>query len=157
MQFPVPQFIDVEDKIIGPFTLKQFGFIFGGGIIILGFFKLLGHGFFFFLLSLPVAIVSLIFAFANYNGRKLYNFIPVFFKFMSANKIMVFQQNGGYEQIDVQPLTTERVRAMTAANQAQAETVQEPMQSRLKRIALQLDQKNAEEIEAINIISKRNG
>ena len=27
MQFPVPQFTDVEDKIIGPLTLKQFGII----------------------------------------------------------------------------------------------------------------------------------
>jgi hypothetical protein len=24
MQFPVPQFTDVEDKIIGPLTVKQF-------------------------------------------------------------------------------------------------------------------------------------
>ncbi len=34
MQFPVPQFTEVEDKIIGPLTLKQFGIIFGVGVII---------------------------------------------------------------------------------------------------------------------------
>ena len=30
MMFSVPQFIDVEDKIIGPLTLKQFIYLAGG-------------------------------------------------------------------------------------------------------------------------------
>lgn len=30
MQFQVPQFIEVEDKIFGPLTFKQFVYIFGG-------------------------------------------------------------------------------------------------------------------------------
>jgi hypothetical protein len=30
MQFQVPQFLDVEDKIIGPFTIKQFLYLAGG-------------------------------------------------------------------------------------------------------------------------------
>ena len=30
MQFQVPQFLDVEDKIIGPFTIKQFIYLAGG-------------------------------------------------------------------------------------------------------------------------------
>lgn len=29
MQFQIPQFIETESKIVGPFTLKQFGFIAG--------------------------------------------------------------------------------------------------------------------------------
>jgi hypothetical protein len=31
MQFQVPQFIEVEDKIIGPLTFKQFLYLAGGG------------------------------------------------------------------------------------------------------------------------------
>ncbi|OHB25586.1 MAG: hypothetical protein A2542_00800 [Parcubacteria group bacterium RIFOXYD2_FULL_52_8] len=31
MQFQVPQFIEVEDTIIGPFTFKQLIFLLGGG------------------------------------------------------------------------------------------------------------------------------
>ncbi len=30
MQFQVPQFLDVEDKVIGPFTIKQFLYLAGG-------------------------------------------------------------------------------------------------------------------------------
>lgn len=35
-QFQVPQFITVEDKVIGPFTIKQFLYIAAGGLLILG-------------------------------------------------------------------------------------------------------------------------
>ncbi len=30
MQFQMPQFLDVEDKIVGPFTMKQFLYLVGG-------------------------------------------------------------------------------------------------------------------------------
>ena len=30
MQFKVPQYIDVEDKIFGPFTFRQFAYVVGG-------------------------------------------------------------------------------------------------------------------------------
>jgi hypothetical protein len=32
MQFQVPQFIETEDKIVGPFTLKQFMYVAAGGL-----------------------------------------------------------------------------------------------------------------------------
>lgn len=35
-QFQVPQFITVEDKVIGPFTIKQFLYLGAGGLLILG-------------------------------------------------------------------------------------------------------------------------
>ena len=35
MQFQVPQFIETEDKIVGPLTLKQFGYI-GGAATVVG-------------------------------------------------------------------------------------------------------------------------
>ena len=31
MQFQVPQFIEIEDKIFGPLTFKQFIYLAGGG------------------------------------------------------------------------------------------------------------------------------
>ena len=30
MRYQVPQFTDIEDKIIGPFTIKQFVYVVGG-------------------------------------------------------------------------------------------------------------------------------
>lgn len=46
MQFQVPQFLDVEDKIIGPFTFKQFIYLGGGaglGYVTYVFFSYVGH------------------------------------------------------------------------------------------------------------------
>ena len=34
MQFPVPQFTDVEDRIIGALSFKQFGIVFVAALII---------------------------------------------------------------------------------------------------------------------------
>jgi len=33
MQFQVPQFIETEDKIVGPFTLRQFMYVAGAGLL----------------------------------------------------------------------------------------------------------------------------
>lgn len=49
MKFEVPQFVDVEDKIFGPLTWKQFVYLAGGG----------GAGFMLFLL-LPFVLFVLI-------------------------------------------------------------------------------------------------
>lgn len=34
MLFNVPQFTDIEDKVVGPFTAKQMGWLAAGGVII---------------------------------------------------------------------------------------------------------------------------
>ena len=158
MQFPVPQFIDVEDKIIGPLTLKQFGFVAGGGVIILLFFKLIGVGVFFYILSLPVACLSLILAFASFNGRKLYDFLPVMLNFFRSDKVLVFQQRSSGEQINIKPIGEETLAVFNKnkENAAAASVPEESVQSRLRRIALQLDQKNSEEVDVIKTIRKQN-
>lgn len=35
MLFNVPQFINIEDKIVGPLTAKQFGWLAAGGVVLL--------------------------------------------------------------------------------------------------------------------------
>ena len=73
-QFTVPQFIDVEDKIIGPIVARQF-------IILLVGFILIGVGYkiFDFSLFLTVGVIILIisgtFAFARINGRPFHLFV----------------------------------------------------------------------------------
>jgi len=67
MQFQVPQFIDVEDKIFGPLTSKQFFYLLGGGALILLFY-------FFFetwlmlILGIPVGAFAAALAFLKING-----------------------------------------------------------------------------------------
>ena len=62
MEYQVPQFIEVEDKIFGPFTLKQFIYVAGGVglcvILILYFPLIIG-----IILALPVAALTAALAF----------------------------------------------------------------------------------------------
>lgn len=68
MQFQVPQFIEVEDKIFGPLTFKQFVYLFGGAGMSYLLFRVLP-----IFLSAPLiaAVMGLAVAlsFATMNGR----------------------------------------------------------------------------------------
>lgn len=68
MRFQVPQFIEIEDKIFGPLSFKQFIYVIGGvGIVVLLFFFL--PNFIAFLLAVPVGIFSAALAFYKVNNR----------------------------------------------------------------------------------------
>ena len=67
-QFQVPQFITVEDRIIGPLTLKQFMYLLGGAaVLLLGWFFL--HVILFVLVALPLGALFTSMAFVTINGR----------------------------------------------------------------------------------------
>lgn len=97
MQYSVPQFIDVEDKIVGPFTGKQTLYLMvGGGLIILifSFFQ-----FMFFLLSLVIIVPAvLVFAFYKPRGITVAQYMTNFFKFYSSNHIYIWarEEDGSF-------------------------------------------------------------
>lgn len=70
MQFQVPQFIETEDKLLGPFTLRQFAYVgAAGGIIFILYFMLrtgvwLG-------ITLVLSAISLTLALGRVNGRAM--------------------------------------------------------------------------------------
>ena len=92
MQFPVPQFTDVEDKIIGPLTIKQFGILFAVGVVVFLSYsttKSIVVGVFFLLVfGLPGLGV----AFYKPNGRPMYNAVGYFIKFFTSPKLLVFHK-----------------------------------------------------------------
>jgi hypothetical protein len=73
-RFTVPQFIDVEDKIIGPITTRQFLVLLGGAILIAIFYKLFDFSAF-LLLSIIVFIMTVVVAFVKINGRPFHYFL----------------------------------------------------------------------------------
>lgn len=103
MKFQVPQFIETETKIIGPFTLRQFLWIAGGAVVIFLLNFLLPPGFF-ILVSLFVAAIALAFAFykiegiplANYLGRAIsYAFGGKRYYFIKDEDRQSYIENGG--------------------------------------------------------------
>ena len=73
-QFVVPQFIDVEDKIIGPVTTRQFIVMLAGFLLIAIFYKLFDFSLF-IAAGLLILALSGIFAFLKINGRPFHFFI----------------------------------------------------------------------------------
>lgn len=73
-QFVVPQFIDVEDKIIGPITTRQFIILLGTGLIIFVLFKLLLF-WYFVIAGLFVFACGGALAFVRVNGQPCHFFL----------------------------------------------------------------------------------
>ena len=101
MQFPVPQFTDVEDKIIGPLTIKQFGILFGAGIFVfLGFSatkSIIVLIFFALIFGLP----GLALAFGKLNGRPIYNSMDVYYRFITSQKMLVFHKEASIKAVNL--------------------------------------------------------
>ncbi len=89
MQFIVPQFIDIEPKIIGPITPRQF-IIF----IIVGFFVFVTYKLTtiinFILLSTFYITVGFVFAFAKVNGRPIHWFLISLLQTAKKSKLRVW-------------------------------------------------------------------
>ena len=73
-QFTVPQFIDAEDKIIGPITARQFIIMLVGFLLDALLYKLLTFVWF-LAIGIPVIAVTGIFAFARINGMPFHYFL----------------------------------------------------------------------------------
>jgi hypothetical protein len=91
MQFKVPQFLDIEDKIFGPFTFRQFVYLAGGAGLCFVLFKLLG----FILGAIPILIVaafSLMLTFYRPNNKPFVNMIEAGFKYFTQNKLYIWKK-----------------------------------------------------------------
>lgn len=78
-QYIVPQFIEVEDKVIGPVTVRQFIILLGGTGLLVGSFQILIRlanqtGAFIFT-GLGILVGTVAFAFVKVNGRPFHLFI----------------------------------------------------------------------------------
>lgn len=91
MQFKVPQFIDIEDKIIGPLTLKQFIYLLVGvGILAaLWFYLTLGA---FLLIGVPIGIFVLVLAFYRINGRPFIVLIGSLIKYLIKPRLYLWRK-----------------------------------------------------------------
>jgi len=75
MEFQVPQFIEVDDKIFGPFTFKQFVFIVGGlglGFIIWSLSRIVLGNFLAVFPAIPFAVFIGAFGFKVVHNRELF-------------------------------------------------------------------------------------
>lgn len=92
MRFEVPQFIEVEDKIIGPFTWKQFVYLAGGaGALITIFFML--PFIFFAIIGLPIGALAGFLAFHRVNNQPFSVFLEAFVTYMTKSKLYLWRKD----------------------------------------------------------------
>lgn len=91
MEYQVPQFIEVEDKIVGPLTLKQFIYVAGGAGLCIIFFVYLGK-IAAILLSLPVAALAGTLAFYKVNGKPFVEFLEAGFNYYRRSKLFLWKR-----------------------------------------------------------------
>ena len=92
MQFKVPQFLDIEDKIFGPFTFREFAYLAGGAGLCFVFYKLLGLVFG----AIPILLMAgfvIALTFYHPNNKPLINTLGAGFKFFTQSKLYIWKKD----------------------------------------------------------------
>ena len=129
MQFQVPQFIEVEDKIFGPLTFKQFAYLIGGAGACYIIWSMFPH-FVAVLLIIPIGGFALALAFYSVNGRPFIAVAESALKYLFSGKLYKWKRE-------------EKKKPMAGTGAKPAETTQivvpKLTEGKLKDIAWSLD------------------
>jgi len=93
MRFQVPQFIEVEDKIFGPLTLKQFIYLIGGAGICFIVYSLIGNIFIALIIDIPIIIFAVALAFYKINNKPFINVVEAAFNYYTRNKLYIWKKH----------------------------------------------------------------
>lgn len=91
MQFKVPQFLEIEDKIFGPFTFRQFVYLAGGAGMCFVVYKLLGLVFG----AIPILAIggfALMLTFYRPNNKPFLEMLEAGFKFGMQSKLYIWKR-----------------------------------------------------------------
>ncbi|MFA5994413.1 MAG: PrgI family protein [Parcubacteria group bacterium] len=91
MIFNIPQFIDIEDKIVGPLTAKQLGWLAAGAVLALLAWSMLDLATF-VVVAIFIAIIFGGIAFYRPNGQPLTSLIGSIFTFSMKPKLYIWKR-----------------------------------------------------------------
>ena len=135
MQFIVPQFIDVEDKILGPLSVRQFiMFLVGAGLIYVDYelmYQLAGNFWFFLITAILLFGLTGLFAFLKINGRPFHWFLLAIVVNFRDPKLRIWQKR----------VSNAELRRKKEKVEVSKEVPMKPggTQSQLQRLALIVD------------------
>jgi len=110
MRFQVPQFIEVEDKIFGPLTLKQFIYLAGGGGLSFVVYRILDS---LVLSILPIILImgfSAALAFYKVNNKPFIFVVEAAFKYFFSTKLYIWRKKDGVPTKAKNPTSDEEVK-----------------------------------------------
>ncbi len=89
MQFQVPQFVEVEDKIFGPFTATQFAYLAGGFGFALAMWLILPN-WLAIIVGAPFAVMGLGLAFYKVNDRPLILMLEAAMQYLTRSRLYIW-------------------------------------------------------------------
>jgi hypothetical protein len=119
MQFKVPQFIDIEDKILGPLTWRQFAYCLGAaGITYISLRFVPGGRIVGLIVVAPFAGLFLALAFVKVNNRPFIDVLENGFKYITNTNIYTWQKDAtrNSEQVSQTQKNTEQNTQSKNAN-----------------------------------------
>jgi hypothetical protein len=91
MKFEVPQFIEIEDKIFGPLTWRQFLYL-GGGLGMGVMIFIVSNWIVFLIIGLPLALLSGALAFYPINNRPFSFFLEAIVNYVRGQKLYLWKR-----------------------------------------------------------------
>ncbi len=91
MRFRVPQFIDIEDKLFGPFTFKQFVYLAGGAGLAYVLYRLIPFWIAIFLI-IPTIILALLLTFYKINNKPFLYYLQAGISYLISSKLYIWKQ-----------------------------------------------------------------
>ena len=133
MQFQVPQFIEVEDKIFGPLTFRQFLYLAGGAGLSFILYVYLPI-YISILLILPILGFALALTFYKHNGRDFIYLAESMFKYGISKRLYLWKKEECLPTTQKAPATSSKASANL--------TIPRLSESKLKDLAWSLDVKD---------------
>ena len=118
MRFEVPQFIDIEDKIFGPFTWRQFVYL-GGGVGAAVVLFLTTPFLVAVMVGLPIGLLAGALAFFPVNNRPFSYFLEAIWNYVTTTKLYKWKHNADMvykKNEEVAPTVSVTQRATTHQN-----------------------------------------
>lgn len=92
MIYSVPQYIDVEDKVAGPLTVKQLGWMIILFVLLATMFTMIENRVVFVILAIPIVLFFVALAFYRPYGQPLIGFVIAGFRYFFNQKIYVWRR-----------------------------------------------------------------
>jgi hypothetical protein len=101
MQFQVPQFLDVEDKVIGPLTIKQFLYLAGGAGLGYLTYKIIPWFTIAVIPALGFFILGGMLAFYKHNNKPFIFLVESAFNYSQSSRLYVWRRREKVGQVSL--------------------------------------------------------
>lgn len=135
LQYQVPQFVDVEDRVVGPLTVKQF-LMFVVNALIVAAFYISFPVYVTVILSIPVTTLFGLLAFYKVNGRTFIWFLYAIVHYLFTGKMFLWERRGETPRVRIGSVSA--VESVIARRGLRT-IAPRPTESQIQRLAQILD------------------